>query len=104
MVSQCMSWLAVGRTAHGGPKRARGYQTGIATVAGGARGAPQKDHLAEVLTALMMPAGSEGSYGDWGDHERAKKVIAADHARWRPPATGSRRTLTQSRRASCTAN
>lgn len=33
-----------------------------------------QDQLAEVVAALMMPAGSEGSYGDWGDLERAKQV------------------------------
>ena len=32
------------------------------------------DQLAEVLTVLMMPAGSEGSYGDWDQLDRAKQV------------------------------
>ena len=36
------------------------------------------DQLAEVVATLMMPAGSEGSYGDWDGLDAAKQI------RWQP--------------------
>lgn len=36
------------------------------------------EQLAEVVTALMMPAGSEGSYGDWSG------LDAVEQIRWQP--------------------
>ena len=37
-----------------------------------------EDQLAQVVTALMLPAGSEGSYGDWEQIETVKQI------RWEP--------------------
>ena len=33
-----------------------------------------EDQLAQVVAALMMPAGSEGSYGDWSQIESVKQI------------------------------
>ena len=53
---------------------------GIAMAVGCAAAHAQspEDQLAQVVAALMMPAGSEGSYGDWQQIESVKQI------RWEP--------------------
>lgn len=56
---------------------------GIVLAAGSATANAQsaEDHLAQVVAKLMLPAGSEGSYGDW------QQIEAAAQIRWQalPP-------------------